>query len=109
VIASAQAGATAATPGRPRAPGSAALPASDGQIGERYRLATPTVQSATAAARIAAIGEGLASPALDAPPPAPSMSRWPALGGLALIVIACILLVIEHQPVRAGTAEERVL
>jgi hypothetical protein len=63
------------------------------------------VTTAPAAIPEAAGGE-LVSAVAPAPPPSP---RWPALSGLGLIVIACILLVTEHQPSRAEAAEERML
>jgi hypothetical protein len=47
-------------------------------------------------------------PQTQAPAP-PAAPRWPTLGGLGLIVIACILLVTERQPARAEAAEERML
>jgi hypothetical protein len=94
----------------PRESGSAGpLPTYGGHSGERYQLASATAQATKLPPTLApAAPVELAPPQAQAPAP-PAAPRWPAIGGLGLIVIACILLVAEHQPARAGTAEDRML
>lgn len=91
-----------------RSPGGT-RPSYDGPTGERYQLATATHQAtATQIASGGTAAEELPAPTVPAQPPL-TAPRWPTLGGLGLIVIACILLVTEHQPVRAGPAEDPML
>jgi hypothetical protein len=80
------------------------LPAYNGPVGARYALTTPTLSALSPAPTV-----GVVEATSLAPPPREKGPPWAALSGLALIVLACCLLLIEPRAVLPEADNERML